>query len=68
MEQSKRNYLHPADGRRREVQGRLVSIVATLRAYQSARVPHTWRVDTNGYNTAVMSNSLYHLAQKLFKD
>ena len=27
-----------------------------------------WRVDTNGHDTAVMSNSLYHFAQKLFKE
>jgi enterochelin esterase-like enzyme len=31
-------------------------------------VPHIWRVDTNGHDTAVMSNSLYHFAQKLFKE
>jgi enterochelin esterase-like enzyme len=31
-------------------------------------VPHVWRVDTNGHDTAVMSNSLYHFAQKLFKE
>ena len=31
-------------------------------------VPHIWRVDTNGHDTGVMSNSLYHFAQKLFKE
>ena len=31
-------------------------------------VPHIWRVDTNGQDTAVMSHSLYHFAQKLFKE
>jgi hypothetical protein len=31
-------------------------------------VPHIWRVDTYGHDTAVMSNSLYHFAQKLFKE
>jgi enterochelin esterase-like enzyme len=31
-------------------------------------VPHVWRVDTNGHDTGVMSNSLYHFAQKLFKE
>jgi hypothetical protein len=30
-------------------------------------VPHIWRVDTNGHGTAVMTNSLYRFAQKLFK-
>jgi hypothetical protein len=27
-----------------------------------------WRVDTNGHDTGVMSNSLYHFSQKLFKE
>ena len=31
-------------------------------------VPHIWRVDTNGHDTGAMTNSLYHFAQKLFKD
>ena len=31
-------------------------------------VPHVWRVDTNGHDTGVMSDSLYHFAQKLFKE
>jgi enterochelin esterase-like enzyme len=31
-------------------------------------VPHIWRVDTNGHDTAVMSESLYHFAQKLFRE
>jgi enterochelin esterase-like enzyme len=31
-------------------------------------VPHVWRVDTNGHDTGAMSDSLYHFAQKLFKD
>jgi hypothetical protein len=31
-------------------------------------VPHIWRVDTNGHDTGVMSNSLYHFVQKLFKE
>ena len=31
-------------------------------------VPHVWRVDANGHDTGEMSNSLYHFAQKLFKE
>jgi enterochelin esterase-like enzyme len=31
-------------------------------------VSHIWRVDTNGHDTGEMSDSLYHFAQKLFKD
>jgi enterochelin esterase-like enzyme len=31
-------------------------------------VPHIWRVDTNGHDTAVTSHSLYNFAQKLFKE
>ena len=31
-------------------------------------VPHIWRVDTNGHDTGEMSHSLYHFAQKLFKE
>jgi enterochelin esterase-like enzyme len=31
-------------------------------------VPHIWRVDTNGHDTGEMSTSLYHFAQKLFKE
>ena len=31
-------------------------------------VPHIWRVDTNGHDTGAMTNSLYHFAQKLFKE
>ena len=31
-------------------------------------VPHIWRVDTNGHDTSAMSHSLYHFAQKLFKE
>ena len=30
-------------------------------------VAHIWRVDTNGHDTGEMSHSLYHFAQKLFK-
>ena len=30
-------------------------------------VPHIWRVDTNGHDTRAMTSSLYHFAQKLFK-
>ncbi len=37
--------------------------------YLSAQdVPHIWRVDTNGHDTAEMSDSLYHFAQKLFRE
>lgn len=32
------------------------------------RVPHVWRVDTNGHDTAEMSHSLYHFAQLLFRE
>jgi enterochelin esterase-like enzyme len=31
-------------------------------------VPHVWRVDTNGHDTAEMSHSLYHVAQLLFRE
>jgi hypothetical protein len=31
-------------------------------------VAHAWRLDTNGHDTAEMSSSLYHFAQKLFKE
>jgi enterochelin esterase-like enzyme len=31
-------------------------------------VPHAWRLDTNGHDTAEMSSSLYHFAQRLFKE
>lgn len=31
-------------------------------------VPHVWRVDENGHDTAAMSSNLYHFAQRLFKD
>jgi enterochelin esterase-like enzyme len=31
-------------------------------------VPHIWRVDTNGHDTGAMMSSLYHFAQKLFKE
>jgi len=31
-------------------------------------VPHIWRVDANGHDTGEMTNSLYHFAQKLFKE
>jgi enterochelin esterase-like enzyme len=31
-------------------------------------VTHVWRVDTNGHDTAEMSHSIYHFAQKLFKE
>lgn len=31
-------------------------------------VPHIWRVDENGHDTAAMSSNLYHFAQRLFKD
>ena len=35
---------------------------------QAKRVPHVWRVDTNGHDTAEMSHSLYHFAQLLFRE
>jgi len=35
---------------------------------QEKRVPHVWRVDTNGHDTAEMSHSLYHFAQLLFRE
>jgi hypothetical protein len=31
-------------------------------------VPHVWRVDGNGHDTAAMSHSLYHFAQLLFRE
>ena len=31
-------------------------------------VAHVWRVDTNGHDTGEMSQSLYHFAQKLFRN
>jgi enterochelin esterase-like enzyme len=35
---------------------------------QEKGVTHAWRLDTNGHDTAEMSSSLYHFAQKLFKE
>lgn len=35
---------------------------------QEKGVSHIWRVDTNGHDTGEMSNSLYHFAQRLFKE
>ena len=35
---------------------------------QEKGVAHSWRLDTNGHDTAEMSSSLYHFAQKLFKE
>jgi hypothetical protein len=29
---------------------------------------HSWRLDTKDHDTAEMSSSLYHFAQKLFKE
>jgi hypothetical protein len=31
-------------------------------------VPHIWRLDNNGHDTAVMSANFYHFAQKLFRE
>src|SRR4051794_5218885 len=31
-------------------------------------VPHIWRLDGNGHDTAVMSANFYHFSQKLFRD
>lgn len=31
-------------------------------------VPHFWRLDGSGHDTAVMSSNFYHFAQKLFKE
>lgn len=31
-------------------------------------VPHLWRLDENGHDTAEMSSNLYHFAQRLFKE
>ena len=30
-------------------------------------VPHSWRVDENGHDTAAMSSNLYHFVQRLFR-
>jgi enterochelin esterase-like enzyme len=35
---------------------------------QEKGVPHIWRMDGNGHDTAEMSSSLYHFAQLLFKE
>jgi enterochelin esterase-like enzyme len=35
---------------------------------QEKGVPHVWRVDGNGHDTAEMSNNLYHLVQRIFKE
>ena len=35
---------------------------------QEKGVAHSWRLDTNGHDTAEMSSSLYHFAQKLFQE
>jgi enterochelin esterase-like enzyme len=31
-------------------------------------VPHVWNVDGNGHDTAEMSNNLYHIAQRIFRE
>jgi enterochelin esterase-like enzyme len=31
-------------------------------------VPHVWRVDDNGHDTAVMSSNLYHFVQRIFRE
>lgn len=35
---------------------------------QEKGVPHIWRLDGNGHDTAEMSNNLYHFVQRLFKE
>jgi enterochelin esterase-like enzyme len=34
---------------------------------QEKGVPHNWRLDGNGHDTAEMSNSFYHFVQRIFK-
>ena len=47
----------------------LLRVSVGLHEYlQENGVPHIWRVDTNGHDTGEMSHSLYHFAQKLFKE
>jgi len=46
----------------------LLRVSVGLHAYLKEKgVDHIWRVDTNGHDTAEMSHSLYHFAQKLFR-
>jgi enterochelin esterase-like enzyme len=35
---------------------------------QEKGVPHIWRLDGNGHDTAAMSNNLYHFVQRLFRE
>jgi enterochelin esterase-like enzyme len=47
----------------------LIRVSQGMHGYlQEKRVPHVWRVDTNGHDTAEMSSSLYHFAQLLFRE
>jgi hypothetical protein len=31
-------------------------------------VPHLWRLDGSGHDTAVMSSNFYHFVQRLFRE
>jgi enterochelin esterase-like enzyme len=47
----------------------LYRVAHGLHTYAQAQgVPHIWRVDTNAHDTAAMSASFYHFAQKLFRE
>jgi enterochelin esterase-like enzyme len=47
----------------------LMRVNRGVHAYlQEKGVPHIWRMDGNGHDTAEMSHSLFHFAQLLFKE
>jgi enterochelin esterase-like enzyme len=47
----------------------LIRVSQGMHAHLQAQgVPHVWRVDTNGHDTAEMSHSFYHFAQVLFRE
>jgi enterochelin esterase-like enzyme len=47
----------------------LIRVSKGVHEYLDAnKVPHVWRVDTNGHDTGEMSQSLYHFAQLLFRE
>jgi len=47
----------------------LIRVSAGMHAHlQSRGVPHIWRVDESGHDTAAMSSNLYHFVQRLFRE
>ena len=69
---------HPRSGGRKQLKlfwlsvgnrDNLLRVSQGLHDYLTEKsVPHIWRVDANGHDTGEMTNSLYHFAQKLFKE